>query len=90
MAIPEQSAWLIEARSGAYHGVLAHQDDTLTTQGVSDLVHLLRADIVDGDDENGLILFEQALQLVEVAGLVLAAPHIFFFLKAGYLRAGVI
>ncbi|KAI9166980.1 tRNA (guanine-N(7)-)-methyltransferase non-catalytic subunit trm82 [Paramyrothecium foliicola] len=77
-------------RAVAYHGVLAHQDNSLTTEGVSDLVHLLRADIVDGDDENGLVVLQQALQLVEVAGLVLAAPHIFLFLKAGYLRAGLL
>jgi hypothetical protein len=61
-----------------YHGVLAHQDDSLTTEGVSDLVHLLRGDIVDGDDEDGAVLFEQALELVEVAGFVSSlAPHIF-------------
>lgn len=61
----------------AHHGVLAHQDDTLATQRDTDLVHLLRRDIVDGDDEDGLVLLEQALELVEVAGLVSAlAPHI--------------
>lgn len=71
-----------------YHGVLAHQDNSLTTKGVSDLVHLLRGDIVNLDDEDGLVLLEQALELVEVAGLVCCfAPHIFFFMKAGYLRA---
>lgn len=53
-----------------YHGVLAHQDDTLATEGLSDLVHLLRADIVDRDDEDGLVLLEKALELVKVAGLV--------------------
>ena len=60
-----------------YHGVLAHQDHTLPTQGVTDLVHLLRRDIVDFNDEDGLVLGEQALQLVEVAGLggCFAAPH---------------
>lgn len=53
----------------AYHSVLAHQDDTLTAHGDTDLVHLLGRDIVDGDDEDGLVLLEQALELVEVAGL---------------------
>lgn len=72
-----------------YHGVLAHQDDTLTTEGVSDLVHLLGRDIVNLDDEGGLVLLEQALELVEIAGLVLAAPHIFLFMKVGCLRATV-
>ena len=33
------------------HGVLAHQDDSLTTEGASDLVHLLGGDIVDADLE---------------------------------------
>jgi hypothetical protein len=60
------------------HGVLSHQDDTLSAEGSTDLVHLLRADIVNTDDEDGLVLFEEALELVEVAGLVFGlAPHIF-------------
>lgn len=60
------------------HGVLAHQNNTLTTEGVSDLVHLLGADIVDGDDEDGPVLLEQALELVEIASLCASfAPHIF-------------
>lgn len=62
-----------------YHGVLAHQDNTLATEGVTDLVHLLGRDIVDLDNEGGLVVLEQALQLVEIAGLILAAPHIFLF-----------
>jgi hypothetical protein len=37
---------------------------------VSDLVHLLRADIVNANNEDGLVFFEEALELVEVAGLV--------------------
>lgn len=41
-------------------------------------MHLLRADIVNGDNENAAVLFEKALQLVEVASLVSgSAPHIF-------------
>lgn len=66
-------------RGASYHGVLAHQDNSLTAEGVSNLVHLLRADIVNLDDENGPELLEQALELVEVAGLVRFAPHIFLF-----------
>lgn len=53
-----------------YHGVLAHQDNALTAKGVSDLVHLLGGDIVNLDDEDRLVILEQALELVEVAGLV--------------------
>ena len=56
---------------------------------MTDLVHLLGRDIVDFDDEDGLIFLQQALELVEVAALVLAAPHIFLFMKAGCLRATV-
>jgi hypothetical protein len=54
----------------SHHGVLAHQDNTLTTKGMSDFVHLLRADIVDADDEDRVVLFEEALELLEIAGLV--------------------
>lgn len=53
-------------------------------------MHLLRADIVDGDDEDGLVLLEQALELIEVAGLVFGfAPHIFLFVKVGCLRTNL-
>lgn len=80
----------IEERGDPYHGVLAHQDNTLGSQSLSDLVHLLRADIVDLNDEDGAVLLQQALELVEVAGLVCSlAPHIFLLLKAGCLRASV-
>jgi hypothetical protein len=52
--------------STADHGVLAHQDNGITTESLTDLVHLLRRDIVDGDDEDGLVSLEKRLQLVEV------------------------
>ena len=65
------------ASNGTYHGVLAHQDNTLVAEGMSDLVHLLRADIVDLNDEDGAVLLEQALELVEVKRLVGLGPHIF-------------
>jgi hypothetical protein len=62
----------------SYHGVLSHQDNALSAESVTDLVHLLRAHIVDGDDEDALILLEKALQLIEIASLVCGlAPHIF-------------
>lgn len=62
----------------SYHGILSHQDDALSTESLADLVHLLGADIVDGDDEDAAILLEEALQLIEIAGLVCGlAPHIF-------------
>ena len=61
------------------HGVLSHQDDTLSTETVTNLVHLLRADIVNNHDEDGPVGLQQALELVKVAGLVCGlAPHIFF------------
>lgn len=60
----------------ADHGVLAHQDNTLTAEGLTDLVHLLRRDIVDGDDEDGGVLLEESLKLLEVDGLgFFLAPH---------------
>ncbi len=34
------------------HGVLSHQNDALATEGRTDLVHLIRTDVVDIDDEN--------------------------------------
>lgn len=67
-------------RTSTYHGVLAHQDNTLATEGMANLVHLLGADIVDFDDESRLVVLQQALELIEVAGLVASlTPHIFLF-----------
>jgi hypothetical protein len=71
-----------------YHGVLAHQHDALAAEGLPNLVHLLRRDIVNADNEDGLVLLEQALELVKVASLVSGfAPHDFLYLKAGFFRA---
>lgn len=53
-------------RADTYHGVLAHQHNSLLAERLSDLVHLLRADIVDGDDEDGLVLLKQRLELGEL------------------------
>jgi len=48
------------------HGVLAHQDDTFATERLTNLVHLLGGDIVDGDNEDGLVLLDEGLELVKV------------------------
>ena len=59
-----------------YHGVLAHEDNTLATETQTNLVHLLRADIVNADNEDGLVLVEKVLQLLEVSCLGFGlAPH---------------
>jgi ABC-type Mn2+/Zn2+ transport system ATPase subunit len=60
----------------AHHGVLAHEHDALAAERLADLVHLLRRHIVDGDDEDALVLLEEHLELVEVSGLgFFLAPH---------------
>lgn len=61
------------------HGILAHQNDAFPSKTVPNLVHLLRTDIVNGDDEYGLIFLEQAFELIEISGLGgCLAPHVFF------------
>jgi hypothetical protein len=63
-------------QSAANHGVLAHENDTVGTERLADLVHLLGRDIVDGDDEDALVLLEKGLELLEVSGLeCFSAPH---------------
>lgn len=37
--------------------------------------------IVDGDNEDGLVVFQQALQLVEVLLLIGLDPHFFLFVE---------
>jgi len=71
-----------------HHGVLAHENDALASKGLPDRVHLVGADIVNCDDENGLVLLQQGLQLVEVDSFIRGfAPHVFLQLKIGCLRA---
>lgn len=41
------------AEGTANHGVLAHEDNTLATEGNTDLMHLVRSDVVDIDNEDG-------------------------------------
>lgn len=53
--------------------------------------HCSPANIVDSDNEDRLVFFEQAFQLVKVGCLAVGfAPHIFFGLKIGYFRAKLI
>ena len=54
-------------------------------------MHLLGADIVNRDNEDGLVLVEQALELVEVDGFGSRfAPHISFGVELGCLRANLV
>jgi hypothetical protein len=72
----------------ADHGVLSHKDDTLAAERLADLVHLLRRDIVDGDDEDALVLLEEHLELLKVSGLeFFRAPHCVRVDAKGCLRS---
>ena len=42
-----------DTESTANHGVLSHEDDGLSTESLTDLVHLVGTDIVDVDKEDG-------------------------------------
>ena len=65
-------------KSTTDHGVLTHQNDGLTTEGDTDLVHLLGGDIVNTNDEDVLVGIKEALELIEVSGLGCGlAPHFF-------------
>lgn len=60
----------------ANHGILAHQHGGVSSESLSDFVHLLRTNIVDGDDEDGFMGVEQRLKLVEVSSFASRfAPH---------------
>merc|ERR1740116_475484 len=52
-----------------HHGVLAHEDHSLTPQGNTDLLHLLGADIVSAHDEALGVLIEEGGEFGEVVGL---------------------
>jgi hypothetical protein len=46
-----------------------HAHSPFTAEGDTDLVHLLGGDIVNGDDEDGLVRLKKDLELVEVSCL---------------------
>lgn len=48
------------------HGVLSHKNDTLATEGLTDLVDLLRRNVVDVTEEDGRVLLDQSTELCEV------------------------
>jgi hypothetical protein len=45
-----------------YHGVLAHQNNSSSSQGNTDVLHLLRTDAVGSDDKALWVLIEQLLE----------------------------
>merc|ERR1719242_930707 len=49
-----------------HHGVLAHEDDSLASEGNPDLLHLLGSDIVSSNDEALGILFQELGEPCEV------------------------
>ncbi|KAF0744734.1 hypothetical protein Ae201684_001189 [Aphanomyces euteiches] len=53
----------------ADHGVLAHQDFSLAAQSDTDLLDLVRANVVNTDDEDLVVGVQQVFQLGEVFGL---------------------
>ena len=65
-------------RDKTHHCILSHQDHTVAAKAVPDLMNMMGTDIVDRDDEDGLELFAEALELVEVDSLGTSlAPHVF-------------
>merc|ERR1719504_149782 len=52
-----------------HHGVLAHEDNSLTPEGNTDLLHLLGTNIVSAHDEALGVLIEEGGELGEVVGL---------------------
>ena len=88
-ADPDESVRPDKAVDG--HRVLAHEDLTLAAERLTDLVHLVAADIVDRDDEDRgwresakvrrrdprTVLLHQRPELLEVLGLGLtSATHL--------------
>merc|ERR550537_1042735 len=60
----------VVAQARADHRVLAHQDRRLATELHADLLHLLRADEVDTDDQGLRAALQELDQLGEVRGLL--------------------
>merc|ERR1711997_58060 len=79
----------VSSDSLAHHGVLAHEYDSMTSKGHTDLLHLLGSDIV-GFDQKALGIFVQELNdLGKVTGFpsTLVLPyHLEFVYKGIFLR----
>lgn len=57
------------------HGVLAHKDLGITTESLTDLVHLVGTDIVNVHNEDGVELLQVRLELLEVFLLLACLRH---------------
>ena len=57
------------------HGLLAEQQKSLTTEGLTDISHLLRSDVLDLDHEHLRILLENLVELLEVKSFLLSGRH---------------
>lgn len=54
-----------------HHGVLPHKNYGVTAQSLTDILELIRADVIGGDDENLAIVLEQLAELGVVVDLLL-------------------
>jgi hypothetical protein len=74
------------------HGVLTHKDNTFTTERVTDLVHLVGADIIDIDNEDGAVGVQVFLETEEVVFFGFSLRHDVYtvrgLLKKCYKRRG--
>lgn len=55
-----------------HHGVLPHKNYRVTTETLADILELIRADVIGGDDENLAIVLEQLAELGVVVNLLLS------------------
>ncbi|CAO0795535.1 unnamed protein product [Mucor circinelloides] len=58
------------------HGVLTHKNNSFTTEGETDLMHLVGTDIVNVDNEDGLVGIQIVGELLEVKGLIFSLRHV--------------
>lgn len=60
--------WVVlqmSADSFADHGVLAHENDGMVAEGATDLLQLLRADVISAHDEALRVFVEELLGIQE-------------------------
>merc|ERR1719263_305451 len=66
---------VVLAEAGPDHRVLAHEDRGLAAQGPTNLLHLLRPDEINTDDERLRASIKQVHELREVCRLLGFDPH---------------
>ena len=64
------------SHAAADHGLLAEEEDSLTTQGLTDISDLLGGDVLDLNDEDLGVVLEDLVEVLEVQSLLFSSRQL--------------